>query len=448
LSRFDRRTALAGFLLLLFLPPHLARAAVILNFEGFPDSTILTNQYPGVTFTNAIILTAGISLNEFEFPPYSGVNVASDNNGPMTLSFASTITSFGAYFTYAEPLTIDAFNATDAVVASATSVFSNNEALSGDPGSSPNELIQVSFVGGISSVTITGDPFGGSFAMDNATYTTAGGTVPEPSSLSLCLLGVALAVGYWLARRGHHRIPRRALASVSPRVGLRRTSVGSLLLAALSAAPMLFAAPSHLLGVVAATPTTAVISTPTQVTVTASITDPALISNGVNLLQLNADGTTTILGTLNDDGINGDAYAGDKIFTILVTLNSASSSQIQLQVSAAFKGSLLRVKSSVINVFFQPADAPQQAVKALAQHLAAGNTSAAQNYVNPSYSLSALSRQGQGVIASILNASVLVTSQNDLRIFQAPFTTPSGAASTLEFTMIPGTDGQWIVTTW
>jgi hypothetical protein len=50
--------------------------SITLDFEGFPDSTILSTQYSGLTFTNAIILTAGISLNEFEFPPHSGVNVA------------------------------------------------------------------------------------------------------------------------------------------------------------------------------------------------------------------------------------------------------------------------------------------------------------------------------------------------------------------------------------
>jgi hypothetical protein len=61
----------------------LSAETVTLNFDGFPDSTILTDQYPGVTFTNAIILTAGISVNEFEFPPHSGVNIVSDNGGPI-----------------------------------------------------------------------------------------------------------------------------------------------------------------------------------------------------------------------------------------------------------------------------------------------------------------------------------------------------------------------------
>ena len=121
----------------------------------------------------------------------------------------------------------------------------------------------------------------------------------------------------------------------------------------------------------------AVVGTPTQITVTASISDPSPIPTGVNLLQLNANGSTTILGTLHDDGLNGDAFAGDSVFTFLVTLNEPTASQVQLQVSAAFKGVLQRVKSPIMNVFFQPADAPRQSMIALAQNLATGNISSA-----------------------------------------------------------------------
>jgi hypothetical protein len=168
----------------------LQASAVTLDFEGFPDSTILTAQYAGLTFTNTIILTAGISLNEFEFPPHSGVNVASDNNGPITIEFASPITSFSGYFTYVEPLTATGFNAADIEIASAVSAYSSNDALFGDPGSSPNEFIQISYAGGMSSVTITGDPGGGSFVMDDVSYAIASAGVPEPGTLSLMLAGM------------------------------------------------------------------------------------------------------------------------------------------------------------------------------------------------------------------------------------------------------------------
>lgn len=185
----------AGLCLALTVVDHpKAASATTLDFEGFPDSTILTNQYPEVTFTNAIILSAGISLNEFEFPPHSGVNVASDNGGPLTIEFATPIVSFSGYFTYTEPLTLQGVDSSSIQVASAASLFSNNEALSGDPGSSPNELIQLMFAGGMSEVTITGDPAGGSFALDDASYADAASAVPEPSTALTSIFAVIATV--------------------------------------------------------------------------------------------------------------------------------------------------------------------------------------------------------------------------------------------------------------
>ncbi len=187
----ERLLRLSGaFLLLLaaaaFLPLH--AGTVTLDFEGFSDSTPLTTQYPGLTFQSATILTAGISLNELEFPPHSGTNVVFDDGGPIAISFTSPILSFSGFFTYAEPLVLAAFDATSFQVGSAVSLFSSNLAISGDTGSSPNEVLSVSFAGGISSITITGDPAGGSFVMDDVSYTTA---VPEPGSIFLLLSGLA-----------------------------------------------------------------------------------------------------------------------------------------------------------------------------------------------------------------------------------------------------------------
>jgi uncharacterized repeat protein (TIGR01451 family) len=170
---------------------------ILINFENLPDSTILTNQYSaqyGVTFSNTLIvntqvLSSQISLNEFEFPPHSGTNVAVDNGGPMTITFASPVAAVGGFFTYGEGgtqnfthLTIQAFDANHNLVASTSSAFSNNEALSGDPGSSPNTYLQVSVPAGISSITITGDAAGNSFALDDLTITPL---VPVPTITSL-----------------------------------------------------------------------------------------------------------------------------------------------------------------------------------------------------------------------------------------------------------------------
>jgi hypothetical protein len=173
---------------ILFIGCRSQATTITLNFEGFPDSTILTTQYSGVTFSNAIILTSGISLNEFEFPPHSGVNVVSDNGGPMSLNFSTPITTFAGYFTYAEALTLDAYGSSNNLLVSVASTYSNNEAISGDAGSSPNEFIQLSSLSAISEITITGDPAGGSFVLDDATYTTSTTVSPEPSYSALLTL--------------------------------------------------------------------------------------------------------------------------------------------------------------------------------------------------------------------------------------------------------------------
>ncbi len=139
----------------------------VIDFEDLVDSSIITNQHPGLTFSNAIILTAGISLNEFEFPPRSGQNVASDNIGPITITFASPVASFAAYFTYATRLTVTAFDAAGNPVDQTVSLFNKNMTLSGDSGSNSNELLKVSSGTGVAKVRITGDPAGGSFALDD-----------------------------------------------------------------------------------------------------------------------------------------------------------------------------------------------------------------------------------------------------------------------------------------
>lgn len=177
---------------LVFFPHQLLKADIsTIDFEAFPDGTSITTQLPGLIFANTTVISAGISLNEFEFPPHSGSNVAFDDGGPISIAFASPILSFGGYFTYVEPLTLAAFDSASSQIASASSAFSNNEALSGDLGSSPNEFLFVTFASGISEVTITGDPLGGSFTLDDATVITP---APEPGYIVLILAGFATLV--------------------------------------------------------------------------------------------------------------------------------------------------------------------------------------------------------------------------------------------------------------
>ena len=151
---------------------------ITLDFEGLPDSTQLTNQFSslGITFANATVLSAGISLNELQFPPHSGTNVVSDDGSPITLTFSNPVFFLSGYFTYTRPLTINAFGSNGQLVASATSAFPANYMGSGK---SPNDFLNITGQN-IFRVTISADALGNSFVMDDLTF-----TAPEPSALLL-----------------------------------------------------------------------------------------------------------------------------------------------------------------------------------------------------------------------------------------------------------------------
>jgi Subtilase family len=367
------------FLLLMAALAGGAQADTTLNFEGFPDSTILTTQYSGLTFTNAIILTSGISLDEFEFPPHSGVNVVSDNNGPMTIDFSSPITTFSGYFTYLEPLSLDAFNASSSLIASASSEFSNNEALSGDLGSSPSEFIKLGFAAGISSITITGDPLGSSFTMDDITYTSGTSTIPEPRALPVVFVGmIIIFLRSWLVRfASRRRQPATSLEAsllfaeaFRHRVTARLKGVRAVTLN--HAVPLFCLCCVMLLGISnsawgaapvgapSVSPAALNTGTATLVFVTESLRDPSLIPASVEVQQISASGQVlAILGLLNDAGENGDLVAGDHVYSGNVVINApATEGTVYIRVSYALLGSLRRSVSPVVALNVVPSGVP------------------------------------------------------------------------------------------
>jgi hypothetical protein len=186
-----------AFILLLFLfsgfflPQETRADSATIDFENLSDSTNVGSAYAssGVIFTNAVIATAGVTLSELEFPPDSGSNVVVDSGGAITLTFLTPVSSFSGFFTYAFPLTLEGFGSSNQLLVTVSSLFSTNFVSSGNQ---PNELIQLNFPGGIDSVTITGNPLGSSFALDDASFTTV--ATPEPGSVSLLFTGIAFAL--------------------------------------------------------------------------------------------------------------------------------------------------------------------------------------------------------------------------------------------------------------
>jgi hypothetical protein len=105
------------------------------------------------------------------------------------------------------------------------------------------------------------------------------------------------------------------------------------------------------IGNTAVTPDATQAGVPLRATVTTSITDPALIPESVNLQKIDASGRVlAILGTLHDDGLNFDAVAGDQIYSLSTTIFENTPSALRVRVSAAFRGSLLRVYSAPLTI--------------------------------------------------------------------------------------------------
>jgi hypothetical protein len=102
---------------------------------------------------------------------------------------------------------------------------------------------------------------------------------------------------------------------------------------------------------VSAVPGSAPVGVATPVVVTATILEPSVLPDGVNLQRLDALGRmVAVLGTLHDDGLAGDATAGDRIFSHRITVFETAPGPLRLRVSAAFRGSLLRALSPPLTV--------------------------------------------------------------------------------------------------
>ena len=87
------------------------------------------------------------------------------------------------------------------------------------------------------------------------------------------------------------------------------------------------------------------------VAVTSLISDPLVIPSSVNLQKLDANGrVVSVIGNLHDDGLNGDAAAGDNVYSIATTILGSAPGVVKLRVSAGFKGTLLRATSAPLSV--------------------------------------------------------------------------------------------------
>ena len=106
--------------------------AIVIDFEGGTDGDAITNQYSsdGLSVSGAIFAVAGLSLNDLEAPPKSGTVVALSSADDVSFDFSTLQSSFSAYFTYSDALSVWAYDSTNSIVAAWNSPFVSNLAVS------------------------------------------------------------------------------------------------------------------------------------------------------------------------------------------------------------------------------------------------------------------------------------------------------------------------------
>jgi hypothetical protein len=104
----------------------------------------------------------------------------------------------------------------------------------------------------------------------------------------------------------------------------------------------------------AVTPTSIHAHAATRVLVTAQIRNPGLIPGSISLIRLDSSGTPIVIGKLHDDGRDGDAVAGDGIYSAQITLNEPAAGLVGLKVSVSVQGVLKRFLCDMPTVTVAP----------------------------------------------------------------------------------------------
>jgi hypothetical protein len=172
--------------------------ATTINFEQYADGTQIVNQYPGVTFSNALESTDDPitgTLDPVAFPPHSGIGVITneapagtddplfgqpnDPNAMLGISFATSQTNVSFFYTAQSDITVNLLNSSDDLVGSV--LGASDMTFPQGIATGTSDLLTINSAKAFSSLLITdGSGLQNGFVIDDLTFGATGGTPGGP----------------------------------------------------------------------------------------------------------------------------------------------------------------------------------------------------------------------------------------------------------------------------
>jgi hypothetical protein len=191
---------------------------------------------------------------------------------------------------------------------------------------------------------------------------------------------------------------------------------------------------------------------PTVVTVTALVTDTKVIPSSLQLQRANATGSPTVVGTLRDDGLLGDAVDGDRVFSLTFTISETVPKVLAFRISAAFSGVIRRVVSDPFEIVVRGNQSPEAMVAQLASKLRLGDVPSILSHFAPSAAtervLTGLDQVGRDKLATAFENMRLTRATGDARFYDVPWVDEDGTNLILHVILAQGGTGQWVVISW
>jgi hypothetical protein len=188
-------------------------------------------------------------------------------------------------------------------------------------------------------------------------------------------------------------------------------------------------------------------------TVEILLSDSRVVPGSVVLQRLDARGNVmAILGTLRDDGTDGDAIAGDNIFALHSSLMEPAPGEVRLRIAAALNGGLGSVFSDVAVVRVAPFTDPEEVLNKLVTDLRVEDIESALGKISLTTTKQArfrtLTRESLARLADGVERRTLQKTTATLREYVGVWTDDNGAARELWITLARNPGDTWKIVSW